>query len=270
MTKQDPLEFIAVGHVTIDRVEGEARLGGAAAYAALAARHLGVRAGLVSSAGDDFPYWECFDGIHTKLIQAEHTTELEHRFVGSERHQYVHHVASAIRADDIAELVSSESVADNACVLYCPVVHEIETSLNRLAPHGLTAVAPQGFFRDWDASGRISQRNWDGAEHELARADVVCMSEKDAEVPEELAENFPGTAFVITKGDAGCRVYAGVDVFDFPARRAREVDATGAGDVFAAAFVIALRRGDGFPDATRFATREAAAAVEYVGVEGLL
>ena len=266
MANQHPIEFVVVGHVTIDRVKGEKRLGGAAAYAALAARHLGVNVALVTSAGPDFPYWDRFTGIYRKTIGSEHTTELEHYYLDGERHQRVHHVASSIRAEHVSEL----PVADDAAVLYCPVVHEVEAPLTALAPKGLTAVAPQGFFRQWDDTGNISTRAWDGAERALEQADIVCMSEEDTAVPEELAETFAGKAFVVTQGRSGCRVYAGADIFNFPALPAQEVDATGAGDVFAAAFVVALRRGDSLPDAVRFATREAAAAVEFIGTEGLL
>ena len=273
MTTQHLIEFIAVGHVTIDHVrvdngrpeKREKRLGGAATYAALTARHLGVNVGLVTSAGPDFPYWERFTGIHMTTIDSEHTTELEHRYLDGERHQRVHRVASAIRAEHVSGL----PVAEDAAVLYCPVVHEVEAPLIPLSPKGLTAVAPQGFFRQWDDTGRISTREWDGADRALERADIVCMSEEDAIVPEELAESFAGRAFVITKGSEGCRVYAGADIFTFPALPAHEVDATSAGDVFAASFVVALRQGDSLAEAVRFATREAAAAVESIGTEGL-
>ena len=276
MTKQHPIEFIVVGHVTIDHVRVdngrpeklEKRLGGAAAYAALTARHLGVNVGLVTSAGPDFPYWDRFTGIHIKTIDSEHTTELEHRYLDGRRYQRVRHVASAIRAEHVFD-GGGLPVAEDAAVLYCPVVHEVEAPLIPLAPKGLTAVAPQGFFRQWDDTGRISTHEWDGADRALERADIVCMSEEDTSFPEELAESFAGRAFVITKGSEGCRVYAGADIFSFPAIPAREVDATGAGDVFAASFVIALRRGDSLANAVRFATREAAAAVESIGTEGL-
>ena len=265
MSKQKNVELVAVGHVTIDHVDGEARLGGAASYTALTARHLGVRAAVVTSAAIDFPYWERFRGILVKTVPSERTTELEHRFVAGERQQRVKTLAAPIDTGALAEL----PLAEDAAVLYCPVVHEIATPLVAIAPRGLCAVAPQGFFRQWDSTGDVTVGDWDDAERALAEADVVCMSETDAPVPEELAETFSGTAFVVTKGSAGCRVYAGADVFDFPALAARVVDATGAGDVFAAALVIALRGGYALPDAIRFASREAAACVEYVGVEGL-
>lgn len=266
MAKQENLELVAVGHVTVDRVDGETRLGGAASYAALTGRHLGVKTCVVTAAADEFPYWDRFAGIHRKVLASEHTTELEHYYVRGERRQRVHHLAEPIGGDDIDDL----PLADDAAILYCPVVHEIKAPLTAIAPNGLSALAPQGFFRQWDDDGHITVREWEDAERSLAGVDVVCMSESDAEVPEALAEDFPGAAFVITKGASGCRVYSGADVFDFPALPARAVDTTGAGDVFAAALVIALRRGDIVPDAVRFASREAAWSVESVGVEGLL
>jgi sugar/nucleoside kinase (ribokinase family) len=265
VTKQEPIEFLAIGHVTIDIIDGERRLGGAVSYAALAAHRLGLAVAVITAAGEDFPYWDRFEGILTKTIASPHTTQLEHTFVDGRRAQRVLELASAIRGEHLAGL----PLADDAAVLYCPVVHEIEAPLVRLAPRGLSAVAPQGFFREWDETGSISMREWDEADDALARADIVCMSEHDAEVPDELAERFTGKAFVITRGRDGCRVYTGADVFDFPAAPARELDATGAGDVFAAALVIALRRNDSIPNAIGFASRAAAAAVESVGVEGL-
>lgn len=266
MTKQEPIEFVAVGHVTVDIVDGERRLGGAASYAALTAHRLGVHAALVTAAGTGFPYWDRFGSIFTKAIRAAHTTELEHTFVDGRRHQRVRNLADPIRSEHLSGL----PLADDAAVLYCPVVHEIEAPLERLAPHGLAAVAPQGFFRQWDETGVMTRREWDGADNAFARADVVCMSEEDAEAPEEHAQRFSGKVFVVTEGRDGCRVYSGEDVFNFPAVAAREVDATGAGDVFAAALVVALRRNRSIPDAVRCASLEAAATVESVGVEGLL
>jgi len=47
-------EFVAVGHVTLDRFGGEVRPGGAALYAAVTADRLGLSAGILTSHADDF------------------------------------------------------------------------------------------------------------------------------------------------------------------------------------------------------------------------
>jgi len=95
------------------------------------------------------------------------------------------------------------------------------------------------------------------------------MSEVDHPAPEELAEEFPGRAFAVTKGASGARVYSQGDVYDLPAFTVVEVDPTGAGDVFAAAFLLALRERQPAVRAARFASCVASFAVEAEGVEGI-
>ena len=116
----------------------------------------------------------------------------------------------------------------------------------------------------------MSRREWNGAAQALSQADFVSLSEEDADIPEELAESFGGRAFVITRAERGCRVYAGPDVYDFPVAAAEAVDPTGAGDVFAAAFLVALRNRRPIPEAAELATRAAAEAVASRGVSWLL
>ena len=241
-------------------------MGGAAVYAALTARHLGLRSGIVTSAGTDFPFWDMLSGIETHSITAKATTAFENDYAEGTRRQRVRALAAPIRAHHLSGI----QLTADAAVLYCPVVHEVEAPLVRLAPRGICGVAPQGFFRQWDDSGAVTIREWDEASSALSRADFVCMSEEDAFVPEELADEFSGRAFVITRAKRGCRVYAGADTYDFPAAPAEQIDPTGAGDVFAAAFLVALRKANPLPHATAFATKVAAKAVASEGISWLL
>src|SRR4030095_2249645 len=48
-------EFVAIGHVTLDRFGEVTRPGGAALYAAVTAHRLGLSAAILTSHGDDFP-----------------------------------------------------------------------------------------------------------------------------------------------------------------------------------------------------------------------
>lgn len=258
----EPIQFLAVGHVSVDRVDGVRRVGGAATYAALAAQHLGCKVGLVTSAGPDFPYWDTFGAIAVRNVPASQTTEFENTYESGARRQRVRQVAATINPNHLAGL----DLAQDAAVLYCPIVHEIGAPFVALAPRGLCGVTPQGFFRQWDDRGHVFFAEWPDADKALSRVHVVCMSEEDAPVPEELAERFKGTAFVITRGEKGCRIYAGLDEYNFPAVPARVVDPTGAGDVFAAAFLVALRARKALPQAAHLAARAASMAVETKGV----
>ena len=70
---------------------------------------------------------------------------------------------------------------------------------------------------------------------------------------------------VVTAGAHGALLYVNGDRYEVRPRRAMDVDATGAGDVFAAAFLARYRR-DGDPwDAAEAATCAASLSVEGVG-----
>jgi sugar/nucleoside kinase (ribokinase family) len=264
---REPIELVAIGHLTLDRISGESRLGGSAAYAAVTANRLGVRAGIVTSVAAEFPYWSDFEGIEVHYREAERTTEFENDYRSGGRRQRV--LAQAAALDDASIASIRPRLAEDAAVLYCPVVHEVRTALLPLSPRGLCAVTPQGFYRTWDAGGSVSAEEWADARSALAHVDFVSMSEEDAVAPEELAEDFTGKAFAVTKGVFGSRVYSGADVYDFPAMAAKEVDPTGAGDVFAAAFLVALRERRPVPLASRFATAAASLSVEGPGLTAI-
>jgi len=261
------LDFVAVGHVTIDRVSGRKRLGGAAAFASLTAARLGLRSGLITSAAPTFPFWDFLDGVEIHCQEAARTTEFENIYDGSRRRQRVLAQADPLTPASLASIRGR--LEGDAAVLYCPVVHEIQLPLAPLAARGLSGVAPQGFFRQWKPHGLVEARDWPGAPAALALADVVSMSEDDHVAPEELAEEFPGRAFAVTKGAKGARIYSGGDVYDLPAFPAVEVDPTGAGDVFAAGLLLALRERRPVVRAARFAACVASFAVEAPGVEGI-
>jgi sugar/nucleoside kinase (ribokinase family) len=261
------LDFVAVGHVTIDRVSGRRRLGGAATFACLTAARLGLRSGLVTSAATSFPYWNLLEGVEIHCQEAARTTEFENVYEGSRRRQRVLAEADPLTQHSLASI--RERLADDAAVLYCPVLHEVQLPLAPLGSSGLSGVAPQGFFRDWNPRGLVEARDWPEARTALEPADVVCMSEDDHPAPEELAEEFAGRAFAVTKGVKGARVYSEGDVYDLPAFTAVEVDPTGAGDVFAAAFLLALRERRPVVKAGLFAACVASFVVEAPGVEGI-
>jgi sugar/nucleoside kinase (ribokinase family) len=69
----------------------------------------------------------------------------------------------------------------------------------------------------------------------------------------------------VTGGEGGARLYADGRWRRIAAFPHEEVDPTGAGDVFAAAFLISYSEADDIPVAARFA---AAAAALSVGAEG--
>ena len=119
-----------------------------------------------------------------------------------------------------------------------PVFGEVPESMAGRFPGALLGVAPQGWLREVGESGRVEQSGWyDGSV--LERADVVVLSELDVvdgRIPERWLEH--EGIFILTRGRRGAAMRYEGRWYSLPAYPAMEVDPTGAGDVFAAAFLI--------------------------------
>ena len=74
---------------------------------------------------------------------------------------------------------------------------------------------------------------------------------------------------VETLGSEGCRVFQHGRVISVPVRPEPEIDPTGAGDIFAAAFFIRFRETGEAVEAARFANACAALSVRKTGLSGV-
>jgi sugar/nucleoside kinase (ribokinase family) len=136
---------------------------------------------------------------------------------------------------------------------------------------GSVGVCAQGFLRRAAADGRVSimlPNDWD-ALPVLRHARVLFLSEEDLgggaspAVPAAWLAAVPIT--VLTAGRRGAQVWSDGRRHSIPACPAAEVDPTGAGDSFAAAYMIALDEGADPVEAAHFAAAVAAFVVEAPG-----
>ncbi|MDA3874002.1 MAG: ribokinase [Kiritimatiellae bacterium] len=95
---------------------------------------------------------------------------------------------------------------------------------------------------------------------------VELSGEEDEEAAlSVLVTRYPGTEFVLTLGEKGCRYRHGDKECIFPAERVEAVDTTAAGDCFVGYLVAALAEGLDRPSALKLATRAAALTVQRPG-----
>jgi CRP-like cAMP-binding protein len=96
------------------------------------------------------------------------------------------------------------------------------------------------------------------------------LSEEDVGGDEAVIERYASLArlLVVTRGRNGCTVYASGQARHFPAPPMEEIDPTGAGDIFAAAFFFCYRRRGSPWEAARFANCVAAHSVTRGGLDG--
>jgi sugar/nucleoside kinase (ribokinase family) len=105
----------------------------------------------------------------------------------------------------------------------------------------------------------------------LPKAAAVVLSIEDVGGDEEQIEAMANNCRVlaVTEGLAGARLYWNGDLRRFYAPHVDEVDATGAGDIFAAAFFWRLHVTRDPWAAAKFATHLASFSVQRRGLEGI-
>ncbi|MGI6208778.1 MAG: sugar kinase [Anaerolineae bacterium] len=96
-----------------------------------------------------------------------------------------------------------------------------------------------------------------------AEARMLTGAASDEEAARELASR--GRIVALKRGAEGSTVYSGPDAFAVPSFPVEEVDPTGAGDCYDAAFLVGLLRGWDLPRVARFANAVGALSVTKLG-----
>jgi len=281
--------FFSLGFITHDKpfFRKNAVIGGASAYSAILARNFCVDSAIATSVGKDFEEFESLKGIRLVYQTGERTTTFINKpflrkksftkrnnfsfstgflFSKKKKCQYVTSVADRIKEETIPEEWFNAEL-----VYICPVLNELEEEIIKRFKRSMIGVAPQGWMRSVGEGGRIEKKKWEKANRVLSKVDFVIVSEEDV-----FEEDVPKYAelsniFVLTKGRKGAELYCdrGKRHEHIPAFEREEVDATGAGDVFGAAFLLRYYETKDAVESAIFASCAASFVVETVGVEGV-
>jgi sugar/nucleoside kinase (ribokinase family) len=256
-------DFVAIGHVTLDRFEdGTVRPGGSALYAAVTAHRLGLRAAILTSHAGDFPLDAIPPQIEVVSLEASETTVFEHERRPGGRVLRAGGTARALSAPDVPE-----DWRDAALVLLVPVLNEVDPAIVTAFDAASMGASAQGWLRALGPGGEVVPRPWTPPPELLSRIQVLFASTEDIRGHEAAALEWVQKVplAVITAAAAGALLYVNGDRYEIVPRRALEVDETGPGDVFAAAFLVHYdRHGDPW-EAAAVATCAASMSVEGAG-----
>jgi sugar/nucleoside kinase (ribokinase family) len=262
-----PVDYLVVGHVAADITPTGVQLGGTVSYSGLTARALGLRVGIVTSSGEGAPL-QALDGIPIVNVPAEHSTTFENIKTERGRRQILHHQAAPILLDHIPQVWRSAPIIHIA-----PIAREVDSSLAEKLSGSLIGITPQGWMRAWDEKGQVAACAWDAnaSDQSLRHAGAVVMSvedvNRDLELVEEMAHHT--RLLCLTEGAAGAVLHWNGDRRRFRPPEMEEVDGTGAGDIFAAAFFVRMYHTRDPWEAARFATQLAARSVARIGLNGI-
>jgi 1D-myo-inositol 3-kinase len=279
-TKNTAPDFLTIGHITRDiHPDGPFSLGGTVTFAALTAYRLGLVPAIVTRADADL-LAELPTRLPAICLAAQSspaTTAFSNIYHEGFRTQFLRARADMLHVEDVPE-----SWRDAPVVLLGPLNQELSPELVRLFPRrsgAIIAATPQGWLRRWDDDGRVWPTPWAASEEILPLLDVLVLSHDDL-LPFANGNRIDSDAIltqwsmqvpllVATDGRHGATLFQHGVTERFPAYPAHELDPTGAGDVFAAAFLVHLH-GHGDPrQAVDFANCVASLSIQQVGIEGI-
>lgn len=261
----ETVDYLLIGHLTVDLTPDGPRLGGTAAYAGLTAQQLGLRVGIVTSWGSELPL-----GSMVRLpiinLPSERSTTFENIPTPEGRIQFIHHVAHRLDLNLIPDLWLNAAIVHLA-----PVAQEVEPTLVRHFPSALMGVTPQGWLRSWGEDGRVVVTEWPEANFVLRQSGAAVISSEDVGHDEARIEELTTSCrvLVVTEHAEGARVYWNGDVRRYRPPDVSEIDSTGAGDIFAAAFFFRLFATRDPWEAGRFATQLSAISVTRSGLDSI-
>lgn len=255
-------DYLAVGHICYDLVSNSKVMGGAAAYATATASVLGCRAAALTSSAETDDWHDELPEVVVERVIAPRTTLFENVYGAGGRVQTVHAVAGRLEAAALPEGWSRVPIAHLA-----PIANEVDTGMVTRFSNGLVGVSPQGWMRRWDDAGRVYAVPWADAESVLPLAAATFLSTEDLTTPADLDHYCQyANLLVLTEGAEGCTVFWQNQVRRFTPPLIVPLELTGAGDIFAAAFLVRLRQTGGDPwEAAEFANAVAARSVTQSG-----
>jgi sugar/nucleoside kinase (ribokinase family) len=270
------LDILLIGHITRDLLtsdpRGPYRVGGTVSFAAVTALRLGRRPTIITRAGPELDLSELPPQIDLHILPSSVTTTFANIYTANGRIQFCFTPAPPITVDDIPVAYHRPRA-----VLLGPLVNEIGPDIAALFRSPTQVVAgPQGWMRRWDETGRVFSKPWDTANEILPYLNVLVLSQEDIDF--DLARLDPFFDYiamiVLTEYRDGSTLYLrntehNISKIKIPPRPAKEVDPTGAGDIFATAFMIRLQETNDPIQAARFANVTASYGVEAEGVAGI-
>lgn len=261
-----PPDFLVIGHICKDLLEEGSIIGGTAAYSGLTARNLGRQVGIITSFSSDLDIGDLWHDAEIICLDSAATTTFRNIYHGETRQQFINALAGKIGPEAVP-------LAWRRCpiVQFGPLVQEVDEEIVQLFPHSLVGVTPQGWMRQWDEQGRVSATAWSPSEKVLSSVKVLIFSEDDIAGDMALVRAYAKLTeiVVVTKGYKGSTVYHSGQAKYFPTHQVVEIDPTGAGDIYAAAYLVRLEEtGDPY-EAARFANYVATRSVEKRGLKGI-
>ena len=272
--------ILTIGKVTKDCIITPSRqysqIGGAVFYHTLTLNSLNVNVESIISIGDDDI--KLLDDIRSKvhIISTEKTMQYTNIYYENlRRRQKANLTKNPILPEDIN--INPGNITDVLLSPLSPYDIPPET-ISYFKQHNIqTVLIPQGYLRQTDNRNNVIPREWKNKDLYLKNTDILCLDKKEAETAfkinidndeniKHIIKKHNLKQLIITKAEKGSTIYTRSDKYEIPVIKAqREVDATGLGDTYIAAYISKLGECDDVYESGLFASITAKEKLEHVG-----
>lgn len=283
MEKRPP-ELVGIGHIVNEMIYFPGRtvgpvLGSPPAYSLVAAARLGIRSGIVTRIGGDFPkeLLNAFaeSGVDTGGIHVSARSTCSELI-------YDGHGNKEIRLTSVAEPITAQDVPEQykGCdvVYVCTMSDDVPLDqLGVIAEYGVNSAIDLGGYGGVHMSNdRRSEINRvsDFARQAASWFDFVKASDEDCQAifGKESPESYVHTllsgktkAVLITRGEQGVTLGIPDGIYTVPALKGNPMDVTGGGDTFMAGFLSEYIRSGDILRSVVFGSATALCVIERTG-----
>ena len=259
------IDYLLIGHLTVDLVPGGRMLGGTISYAAPTLAAFGHKVGIVTSAASDEPLLRQLEPYgQLAFVPSADSLTYENVYSHDGRQQYVRATAQNLCYADIPPAWLDAPYAHLG-----PLAAEINPlELAEALPESTVMLTLQGMMRRWDEDGLVKFQPWFDR-RALELIDIIVYSQEDIVEYPQLTDHLRGICkhVIVTNGRYGGTYYHDGSALHYDSLPVQPHDLTGAGDVFAASLLGALPRLDGdVARAVQVAGRLAAYSVTRAGI----
>lgn len=258
-------DFLIIGHFSKDLKNHGFALGGSPFYSGFTAKKLGQKVKILTSFAPDLNNEEILQEFNIHCIPSPVTTTFRNIYRKGKRTQFLYQIASRITSKHLPLNWKSSSIIQLA-----PIAQEVDENILYSFKNSLMGATLQGWLRKQNKNKKVSFCLWKNYKKFLPKINVAFLGEEDVK-DINLVKKFAqfSNILVLTEGRKGCIVFYNGKIKHFKAKRVREVDSTGAGDVFAATYLIKFQQTKNLWEAAEFANFIASFSVEKEGIEGI-
>ena len=260
-------DYLVMGHISEDLTQDSSRPGGTALYSGILAQRMGLNVALITSC-QNLPDLDELAEMQIIHLPANRNTTFRNIYTPRGRIQQITN-----KADELEFSLIPKNWLNARILHFGPLAREI--ILPDEFPPDLgssTAYSLQGWLRNWDDNGAIYPVKLKEDAFPIDERSVGFLSLEDLGYDRSqlthIKELFP--FLVLTKGKDGAEIYQGKEIIRIPAEPVNNIDPTGAGDIFAAGFMIYwVLRARSIQEAGILAAKLAAISVTRPGLEGI-